>query len=80
MDLKQAQTEALILANTRKASHVIVKVGNNYNVYPLKMYVGEVIEVVEPAKTEVKPIEIQNKPVEIVPENKPKKVNVSKKA
>jgi len=68
MDLKQARTEANILANTRKVNHIITKNGNNYFVYIEKNFNGEVFEVVRPAEN--KSIEVKNDSKEVVIEVK----------
>jgi hypothetical protein len=64
MELKQARTEALILANARKVSHVIVKVGNGYNVYLKSQYPQGFDEEVNP---KIKIESIIEEPKEVKP-------------
>jgi hypothetical protein len=51
MNLNEARTEALTLANTRRVNHVIVKLGADHFVYTKMQYPNRYLEEVAPTLT-----------------------------
>ena len=58
LDARKARTNAIKLANMTGVNHVIVKIGNYYNVYTEKQYPNEYFELIKP---ELKPVEKERK-------------------
>ena len=48
LDARKARTNAIKLANLTGVNHVIVKIGNYYNVYTEKEYPKDYIELIKP--------------------------------
>lgn len=69
IDLRKAKANATRLANISGVNHVIVKIGNYYNVYTEKQYPNDFLELVEPEKKEVKSEVIESKPITPIKKN-----------
>ena len=55
LDARKARTNAIKLANLTGVNHVIVKIGNYYNVYTEKEYPNDYLELVKPEVKESQP-------------------------